>query len=144
VVPITVGSINLSQEAKVGKVLAECLANPENILIISSDFCHWGSRFRYQFRLDTSSPIHKSIESLDRQGMQLIEAKDHKGFSEYLSTYRNTICGRHPIGILLGTIASLGDRDRYSVQFIHYEQSSQCLSMDDSSVSYAAAVVTVT
>ena len=33
--------------------------------------------------------------------MSLIEALDTKGFQKYLQTYRNTICGRHPIGVLL-------------------------------------------
>ena len=31
----------------------------------------------------------------------------------------------------------------HKVQFVHYEQSSQCKAMRDSSVSYAAAVVTL-
>ena len=35
------------------------------------------------------------------QGMNLIESLDTKGFYSYLDRYANTICGRHPIGILL-------------------------------------------
>lgn len=33
--------------------------------------------------------------------MRLIEENNADGFSKYLSTYHNTICGRHPIGVLL-------------------------------------------
>lgn len=35
------------------------------------------------------------------QGMGLIESIDHKGFHTYLKQFQNTICGRHPISILL-------------------------------------------
>lgn len=35
------------------------------------------------------------------QGMDVIEKLDPQGFSEYLKEYGNTICGRHPIGVLL-------------------------------------------
>lgn len=33
--------------------------------------------------------------------MDLIEQLDPTGFHEYLKQYQNTICGRHPIGVLL-------------------------------------------
>ena len=35
------------------------------------------------------------------QGMNIIEAMDPVGFSDYLKKYQNTICGHHPIGVLL-------------------------------------------
>ena len=33
--------------------------------------------------------------------MEFIEKLDPVGFAEYLKKYKNTICGRHPIGVLL-------------------------------------------
>ena len=33
--------------------------------------------------------------------MDVIEKLDPGGFCDYLKKYRNTICGRHPIGVLL-------------------------------------------
>jgi hypothetical protein len=36
-------------EAKYGQLLAPYLADPSNLFIISSDFCHWGSRFKYTY-----------------------------------------------------------------------------------------------
>lgn len=35
------------------------------------------------------------------QGMQIIESLNPKAFTDYLRKYSNTICGRHPIGVLL-------------------------------------------
>ena len=35
------------------------------------------------------------------QGMDAIERLEPGGFTEYLKNSKNTICGRHPIGVLL-------------------------------------------
>jgi hypothetical protein len=39
----------LCSEARYGALLSPYLSDPSNLFIISSDFCHWGSRFRYTF-----------------------------------------------------------------------------------------------
>jgi predicted class III extradiol MEMO1 family dioxygenase len=36
-------------ETRYGALLAPYLSDPCNLFVISSDFCHWGSRFRYTF-----------------------------------------------------------------------------------------------
>jgi predicted class III extradiol MEMO1 family dioxygenase len=36
--------------------------------------------------------------------MDIIEQLNPVGFTEYLRKYGNTICGRHPIGVLLNVI----------------------------------------
>lgn len=41
------------------------------------------------------------ILSLSLKGMGIIEQLDPTSFTNYLKKYRNTICGRHPIGVLL-------------------------------------------
>lgn len=43
------------------------------------------------------------------QGMSIIEQLDPMSFTNYLKKYRNTICGRHPIGVLLnvGTVEEM-------------------------------------
>ena len=38
------------------------------------------------------------LQTLDREGMSLIERLDAPGFASYLKKTSNTICGRHPIG----------------------------------------------
>jgi AmmeMemoRadiSam system protein B len=40
-VPIMVGATNAPKEKEYGRLLAPYVANPENLFIISSDFCHW-------------------------------------------------------------------------------------------------------
>lgn len=39
------------------------------------------------------------------QGMDIIETLSPTAFTEYLKRYNNTICGRHPIGVLLQVCA---------------------------------------
>lgn len=48
--------------------------------------------------------------------MDLIEDLNPNAFAEYLKKYDNTICGRHPIAVLLQVCLSLEDND-----FFHYE-----------------------
>jgi MEMO1 family protein len=56
-VPIMVGGTNPATEAALGKMLAPYIADEANAFVISSDFCHWGSRFGYTYYLpDAPSP----------------------------------------------------------------------------------------
>lgn len=56
-VPIMIGSTNPATEAAIGKLLAPYIADESNVFAISSDFCHWGSRFGYTYYLpDAPSP----------------------------------------------------------------------------------------
>ncbi|CAJ0639883.1 12248_t:CDS:2 [Entrophospora sp. SA101] len=182
IVPIMVGSLSSSKEEFYGKLLAPYLADPSNLFIISSDFCHWGQRFSYTYYSGAdypfssnnnneihqpssiSIPIYKSIENLDREGMSIIETINHKNFVNYLQRTKNTICGRHPIGVLLAAIEALpntstaantmeavsetansGESSLSSkipkIRFVHYSQSSRVVNKNDSSVSYASAYV---
>ena len=73
--------------------------------------------------------------------MRIIEAKDADGFERYLAEKKNTICGRHPIGVYLRALEKSAGFAERTVAFTRYEQSSQARGYDDSSVSYASAVV---
>lgn len=85
-------------------------------------------------------PIHKSIEALDREAISVLEGRQYARFADYLKRTRNTICGRHPIGVLLAALETLGG-DGQEIKFVRYEQSSHCVEVNDSSVSYASAYV---
>jgi len=136
-VPILVGALDEAAEARYGALLAPHLLCAENLWVVSSDFCHWGRRFRYTRYDAAEGAICQSIEALDRRAMGLIEAQDARGFAAYLRATSNTICGRHPIALLLHAL----ENSRFSLQFVRYAQSSSVYTMDDSSVSYASAVV---
>lgn len=66
IVPVLVGSLDPEVEQMYGEIFAPYLADPSNLFVISSDFCHWGSRFRYTYYDKSAGPIWKSIENLDK------------------------------------------------------------------------------
>jgi len=140
VVPVLVGHTSHDKELMYGKMFSKYLKDPENLFVISSDFCHWGSRFRYTYYDKSKGDIHQSIEDLDKQGMKIIERLHTSEYYEYLERYSNTICGRKPIGIFLNAVDQL-KTDGTIFEFHQYAQSSKVKRMNDSSVSYAAGTL---
>ncbi|CAF9906137.1 MAG: hypothetical protein HETSPECPRED_006073 [Heterodermia speciosa] len=169
-VPILVGSTSPAAEKDYGAILAPYLADEANVFVVSSDFCHWGSRFGYTFYLPSSNsddpasgfsldrktqpersmPIHESIGALDRLAMSAVESGDHDAFLACLRRTGNTVCGRHPIGIVMAALERLRDGEvageeeegggrQGRFKFVRYERSSECTKVNDSSVSYASA-----
>ena len=161
-VPILVGSTNPTAEKTYGSLLASYLTDPSNVFVISSDFCHWGSRFNYTYYLpssvshpkygrslskrDTPSDpkIYDSIARIDKATMQAIESGNHDAFLANLRDTGNTVCGRHPIGVVMAAIEKLKSegnlgREKGMFHFVRYERSSQVLEARESSVSYVSA-----
>jgi hypothetical protein len=148
---VLVGQLDADAARALGAALAPLLADPAaNFLVISSDFCHWGARFRFAPTFEAEAvPLERTwvgIERLDRRAMALVEARALEPFLLYLRETRNSICGRHPIAGLLAALellegAAPAPAARFALTFVRYAQSSRVSSLADSSVSYAAAVV---
>ncbi|KAN0100663.1 Memo-like domain containing protein [Tylopilus felleus] len=98
-------------------------------------------------------PIYDSIHDLDHEAMDILTlspssegnspaADSHMKFLEYLDRTGNTICGRKPIGVLLGMLSEIEKEGKKAkLQFVRYEQSSKCTGVTGSSVSYASAYI---
>jgi len=143
-IPILVGSLSSSRQAQYGKMFAKYIADPRNLFIISSDFCHWGNRFHFTpYDSSSGASIYEHIETLDRQGMDAIRHLDPAVFNDYLKRTQNTICGRNPICVMLQAAEHFSQMNNHSAEFrfLHYSQSNQCRHMGDSSVSYAAGAL---
>mmetsp|Transcript_26408 Transcript_26408/g.23335 ORF Transcript_26408/g.23335 Transcript_26408/m.23335 type:complete len:234 (+) Transcript_26408:244-945(+) len=139
-VPIMVGSIDRKMEEYYGDLLVKYFDDPNTLFCVSSDFCHWGKRFQYTYYNKTDGAIHESIEKLDKRGMKLIEEHNTKGFGDYLEETENTICGRHPISVLMNVINKSKHAAELSTKFVRYAQSEPVKHSNQSSVSYASAV----
>ncbi len=173
IVPILVGRLSEASQDLYGKLLAPYLANPKKFFVISSDFCHWGQRFQYTYYRPSAdadpqflkssfkaqagnAAIWESIRDLDAEGIDAIShgptskrsaRQAVRDFRRYLDTTRNTVCGAMPIAVLLSTLAALEGQEGAKLtecRFTRYEQSSQCITIRDSSVSYASAFVRFT
>lgn len=42
IIPVLVGALSESKEQEFGKLFSKYLAEPSNLFVVSSDFCHWG------------------------------------------------------------------------------------------------------
>ena len=161
-IPILVGSTTPTVEKEYGKILAPYLADSSNVFVVSSDFCHWGSRFNYTYYIpnsnpssgyslgrkslpSSSTPIHASIGTLDHLAMRAVESGEHDAFLRNLQETGNTVCGRHPIGVVMAALEVLRghikllEEAKGRFKFVRYERSSDCTKLSDSSVSYASA-----
>lgn len=167
-VPILVGNTSPEAERRFGALLAPYLADPTSVFVVSSDFCHWGLRFSYTYYLPsapsskaatgydlsrrdaapTDPPIYESIARLDKMAMNAVETGRHETFLDNLKETGNTVCGRHPIGVVMAALEVLeGEKkgeelgeERGRFKFLRYERSGDVEEVDDSSVSYASAV----
>ncbi|KAK8894499.1 hypothetical protein M9Y10_022933 [Tritrichomonas musculus] len=135
IVPIMVGRINPETCASIAELLRPYYNNNRTLFVISSDFCHWGQRFHFTYLPDGPGKIYERIEKLDRQATDCIATGDPSKFSEYIYETHNTICGRFPILIMMNLVKGM------KASFPHYSHSSNITSMDDSCVSYMAAVI---
>lgn len=107
--------------------------------------------------------VFMTFDPMGMQGMEKIETLDPRAFSSYLHETQNTICGRHPIAVLLNVswvshdwsygyhvtvqavseLQSTRSEVTCEMKFVCYAQSNKCRSPSDSSVSYASASLTL-
>lgn len=164
-IPVLVGATSATTERSYGQIFAPYLADPTSVFVVSSDFCHWGERFQYTYYLPASPsvdaagynlsrrdksprepPIHESIGRIDKLAMDAVEQGKHQGFLDNLKDTGNTVCGRHPIGVVMAALEILKQEGNISEEnygrfkFIRYERSNDVMEVKDSSVSYASAV----
>nr|XP_019825010.1 PREDICTED: protein MEMO1 [Bos indicus] len=45
IIPVLVGALSESKEQEFGKLFSKYLAEPSNLFVVSSDFCHWGYEY---------------------------------------------------------------------------------------------------
>ncbi len=180
IVPILVGDGSAEQEKGFGELLAPFLKDPENVFIVSSDFCHWGSRFSYRPQcsngvvrnldgrdsiavdigpalLDKAKspegpPIHEVIRVLDEMAMDAVETGVHSGFYKTVQETQNTICGRHPIGVVMAAMEVIAreaaaedgaEGGKGKFKFVQYQRSNLVKKLGDFSVSYASAYAVI-
>ncbi|PHH88296.1 hypothetical protein CDD83_7716 [Cordyceps sp. RAO-2017] len=162
IVPLLVGDLDGPGEKAVGRLLLPYLRDPANVFVVSSDFCHWGASFRYLVyaadaglaRLETlgrldpapaGPPIHESIRWLDEAAMAAVESGRHDAFVANLQRTKNTVCGRHPIGVamaaleLLAAEAGAADGSTHRFRVVRYDRSNLVKEPSDYSVSYVSA-----
>ena len=134
-VPILVGRLE-GADYQTAADLLRPLADADTLVVVSSDFTHYGQRFAYQpFPLDGETPAR--LQALDDGAIDRILAKDSAGFMSYQRETGITVCGYRPIAILLRMLGPGAE-----VQRVAYTTSGALGGDYANSVSYAALVVT--
>ena len=96
-VPLVVGEMSQKDYEEAAAALKKYV-DATTIVIASSDFTHYGSRFDY---LPFRDNVKKNLEKLDGDAISKIIDKDLSGFLKYIDGTGATICGCRPIGILM-------------------------------------------
>jgi AmmeMemoRadiSam system protein B len=133
-IPIMIGGIDFEKCGEVAAALS-AYADRRTLFVISSDFCHWGDKFRYTYLPEGPGEIYERIEKLDRLAAERISTGNPDEFTAYLDETKNTICGRRAILIMMNIFRE------GNVEWPHYSHSSNITSRDESAVSYMAGVV---
>ncbi|KAG8976446.1 hypothetical protein FRC05_003689 [Tulasnella sp. 425] len=163
IAPIMVGALPKATEQHFGKILAPYFARDDTGSRFNYTYYYPSplplapdvqpTKITSSVSPSQDHPIHASIKDLDREAMEILRfpsglpptpaVETHNRFNTYLGKTKNTICGRHPIGVFLGALAEMekSHDKQITLKWVRYEQSSQCTSSRDSSVSYASAYV---
>jgi AmmeMemoRadiSam system protein B len=130
VVPILMGGqATLHDARRVAASLAPLLG-PSTLVVVSSDFTHFGPQFNYvPFEVD----VPERLRELDLGAVAAIEAGDAGGFARYVTRTGATICGHRAIDVYL-----LLPGARAGAKLLEYDTSGRMTGTWDHSVSYAA------
>lgn len=131
IVPLLVGEVN-GREYQTFAESIKPIIDDETLLVASSDFTHYGSRFGYvPFREN----IAENLNRLDMGAEGFILKKDAEGFVKYFEDTGITVCGRKPIAILLNLLD-----EQSSGRLLSYYTSGDVTGDYNNSVSYAATI----
>lgn len=136
-VPLLIGDISVEQ-AKAIATLLRSYIDDQTLVVVSSDFTHYGKRFSYE-PFKEMKHISDHICQLDSSVVAQIQAQNLQGFDHVLQKTKATVCGRNPLKVLLALIQekALGDVESYVVG---YDTSASELESSEHSVSYVSCV----
>ncbi|MEI6424323.1 MAG: AmmeMemoRadiSam system protein B [Lentisphaerota bacterium] len=127
IVFIIAGQCSMDSVKEAATILRE-LMDDDTLLLISSDFTHFGDNYEYlPFRGD----VPAKLKELDFGAYEMIRKKDADGFAKYIGKTGDTICGYVPIETLLAMLP-----ENASAVKIAYTTSGEIMKDYSSSVSY--------
>ena len=131
IVPLIMGAFGPDQMGMCARALSK-LMDAETLLVISSDFTHYGSDFEYApYGTKGGDEVRERVASVDAEAFALLSKGDADGFASYVERTGATICGRIPLEMALrafpsGTslvrlsYATSADEDRDFTRFVCY------------------------
>lgn len=137
IVPIIVGNIT-DENVKEIALMLKPIINKRTLIIISTDFTHYGKSFNY---IPFKDNILLNINQLDSAVLNTIQRQDLKLFQKIIIKTKETVCGYNPLRILLELIKQniLGN---VTTRLVSYGSSYQINKDENNVVSYASLVTT--
>lgn len=133
VLPLLVGELGGTEE-ECARMLALKIRGKNPLVIVSSDFTHYGPRFEFVPVFGKSvKELKEGLKNLDMGAINAILKFDRRGFSRYVGMTGITVCGRNPISLALALPMNLSD-----ARLLQYDTSCAITGECDHSVSYAA------
>ena len=135
IVPIVVGQLDPYYINKIASILKP-LIDQNTLVIVSSDFTHYGNNYSYKpFPLNFQT--EEKIREYDMAAVRKITDLDIAGLEDYLSRTGITICGSNPIKILLSMIPQ-----NTNPILLNYDTSGKQMNDFTNSVSYVSMAFT--
>ena len=131
VAPLVIGSLGAGQMDMCARAIAR-LMDPGTLLVISSDFTHYGSDFSYMpYGKRGDEEVRKRVAADDAEAVSFISRCDAAGFAAFIKRTGATICGHVPIELALRAVpggtslvrlgyATSSDSDRDFTRFVCY------------------------
>jgi len=134
IVPMVIGGSTTPDMArKIAKGLLEFL-DDETIVVVSTDFTHYGPNYGYiPFRDD----IPRKMKDLDLGGWELVFPQSSEIFNAYLEVTEATICGEKALMVLSECLPKNSKKN-----FVHYTTSGEVLGDWENAVGYLAGYFT--
>ncbi len=140
-IPMAVGILGPEEIKSIADSIKSQLSDGD-LVIISSDFTHYGPRFDYQpFGDDPqSTQIEAKIKELDIQAFDCLRSLDNRALLHFYASTGDTICGIYPAALLLALLP--GQTKAYLANY----STSQDFERDPAgnSVSYMAIIFSTT
>jgi AmmeMemoRadiSam system protein B/AmmeMemoRadiSam system protein A len=134
IVLIITGQLSKDKMKEAGEKIAQ-VWDEKTLLVVSTDFTHYGERFGYT-PFDAAKNLPEKISTLDMGAFAFIQKNDPEGFYNYIRETGATICGAAPLNILLYASGA-----GFKTELIEYTDSSKVTGDDSDRVSYVSAVV---
>lgn len=95
IVPLIVGTLAADNIGSIARSLADII-DEHTLIVISSDFIHYGSRFAYT-PFNGAADVQSKIKELDNNLIATLLQNDTQAFAALQEKTAATICGREPL-----------------------------------------------
>jgi AmmeMemoRadiSam system protein B/AmmeMemoRadiSam system protein A len=127
IIPVVCGSLDSGASKAIAETLLQAVT-PKTLVVISSDFVHYGANFNY---IPFKDNIRANIRKIDMNAYEQISRISPYGFRNYCEKTQATICGRNAIEVLLNMLP-----EDTETTLLKYDTSGRMMSDYSNSVSY--------